>query len=571
MSDDSQKRDHPLKGVGLEVKGFKSFGSKGARIEKFQPINIFIGKNNSGKSGFIDAIYLCTKKGSTFKADRHGRPEIPFGISITQELEPNYIQTVINTAASGAIARHDLNIFFKHHNKFSLTRTHDSNWQVNSFIAPEFPGFHHGVVSKLQKYLVQAAEYRFENIKLIRVAAERDVRPEPTLPELDVSPNGEGVTNIIRAFLYRAEFQEAAVEVDLLEDLNRIYKGDCEFNKITCQVEKDETTAEIFLHEGSKGRVRLSESGSSLKSIFIVLATLRLVPTVLKSNWSRTVFCLEEPENNLHPALLRRLLELLAEQRDKLGFTLCITTHSPIAIDWSAKRDDSQIIHVRHDGVETTATNALAFDENCQILEDLDARASDILQANGVIWVEGPTDRIYLRKWIEIISNGKLREGTHYSILHYGGRLLSHIDASPPEEQTDLIKILVINRNVAVVIDSDKENPSDKINDTKLRIQKEVQQANGFVWVTAGREIENYLDNSTLKEIGVTFAKQPSRYDKVSELRQCKSVFKGDKVELAYQATEVLTRDQMEPSMDLVQRVIELCQHIKKWNHISES
>ena len=80
MSDDSQKRDHPLKGVGLEVKGFKSFGSKGARIEKFQPINIFIGKNNSGKSGFIDAIYLCTKKGSTFKADRHGRPEIPFGI-----------------------------------------------------------------------------------------------------------------------------------------------------------------------------------------------------------------------------------------------------------------------------------------------------------------------------------------------------------------------------------------------------------------------------------------------------------------------------------------------------------
>ena len=55
-------------------------------------------------------------------------------------------------------------------------------------------------------------------------------------------------------------------------------------------------------------------------------------------------------------------------------------------------------------------------------------RTSDIrlviLQANCVVWVEGPSDRIYLKHWIEAVTS-ELIEGLHYSIMFYGGRLLS--------------------------------------------------------------------------------------------------------------------------------------------------
>ncbi len=37
------------------------------------------------------------------------------------------------------------------------------------------------------------------------------------------------------------------------------------------------------------------------------------------------------------------------------------------------------------------------LDKN-SILSDIGFKASDILQANGVIWVEGPSDRIYINR-----------------------------------------------------------------------------------------------------------------------------------------------------------------------------
>ena len=54
------------------------------------------------------------------------------------------------------------------------------------------------------------------------------------------------------------------------------------------------------------------------------------------------------------------------------------------------------------------------------------------MQANSVIWVEGPTDRIYLNHWIQPVDPA-LKEGLHYSIMFYGGRLLSHLTANDPE------------------------------------------------------------------------------------------------------------------------------------------
>jgi putative ATP-dependent endonuclease of the OLD family len=121
----------------------------------------------------------------------------------------------------------------------------------------------------------------------------------------------------------------------------------------------------------------------------------------------------------------------------------------------------------------------------------LDVRASDLLQANGLIWVEGPSDRTYINKWIELSSTGKLKEGIHYQIVFYGGRLLSHLTAEP--ERDDLVNIFSVNRNAIVVMDSDKKSHGDPINATKTRIKTEIERVGGIVWITDGREVENYL------------------------------------------------------------------------------
>ncbi|MFM9597423.1 hypothetical protein ACKI1O_49810, partial [Streptomyces scabiei] len=84
-----------------------------------------------------------------------------------------------------------------------------------------------------------------------------------------------------------------------------------------------------------------------------------------------------------------------------------------------------------------------------------------------------PSDRIYLNRWIELWSEGSLREGTHYQIIFYGGRLLSHLSAQSPEDVASCISILNTNRNAIILIDSDKRSKSTPINETKKRIQNE--------------------------------------------------------------------------------------------------
>jgi hypothetical protein len=115
-----------------------------------------------------------------------------------------------------------------------------------------------------------------------------------------------------------------------------------------------------------------------------------------------------------------------------------------------------------------------------------------------MIWVEGPTERIYLNHWIREAAPG-LQEGLHYSIFFYGGRLLSHLSAGD-DDVGDIIKLRAINRNIALLMDSDRSSKFSKLNKTKKRIFDEISDHGGFPWITAGREIENYVPLKMINE-----------------------------------------------------------------------
>jgi hypothetical protein len=93
---------------------------------------------------------------------------------------------------------------------------------------------------------------------------------------------------------------------------------------------------------------------------------------------------------------------------------------------------------------------------------------------------------------------------------------LSHLTADDPEPVEEDIQALIavrqLNRNLAIVIDSDKANADAPINATKQRIVAEMAGAPGLAWITAGREIENYVQSDTLKD--ALCEAYPSRFSK---------------------------------------------------------
>ena len=180
-----------------------------------------------------------------------------------------------------------------------------------------------------------------------------------------------------------------------------------------------------------------------------------------------SVICIEEPELHFHPELQRQLMSFLYKETSNQYF---FTTHSAHIMD--AVPCSVTSVYMKN-GYSKTVTPFSNQDKR-MVLHDLGYRSSDLLQANCIIWVEGPSDRIYLNNWIRLAAED-LEEGWHYSIMFYGGRLLSHLKAEDSEVD-GFISLLSINRFSAIVIDSDRDAKGKNLNPTKLRVIKEFEE-----------------------------------------------------------------------------------------------
>ncbi len=574
---DSEKSSHPLDGFALNIRGVKCFDEEGSGFFHFAPITFIIGKNNSGKSTILDVLQECSKtKGRMFEGSLSRADTTPY-VEIGRQPEPGILQRVFSpNARGGSIPGHSHWDYAKRTIRpFTFIWVFDQSRTAS--VKEGYKATEELVPDALNK-LAECIEFPFSHLWNTRIRAERDVQPESRDTDRQLGSTGHGLTNLVRAFINSEDLPRQLVEVDLLHDLNEIYLGDSEFSEIICQENEASGKWEIYLREDGKGDIRLSQSGSSLRTVFLVLAFLQLYPAVAKTgSASKLVFCLEEPENNLHPALLRRLVDFLSRQREERGFSLVITTHSPICIDLATKRDDATILHVRREAGRTICENVLDYAGQSSILEDLDVRGSDMLQANGIIWVEGPSDRIYINKWIEVISEGSLREGADYTFMFYGGKVLKHFDALPPKELPKKIAMLAVNRNIAVVMDSDRRpkpwrtktgkqrRPQMRLNEAKKEIIRQVEEIGGFSWVTKGKEIENYISKRIWEQVAGKPLRIRDEYEDIPSITALAKVA-PTKIDLAHKAESLICLTEITGHLDLESRLNTLCKHIRMWN-----
>src|SRR5262249_55061411 len=168
-----------------------------------------------------------------------------------------------------------------------------------------------------------------------------------------------------------------------------------------------------------------------------------------------------------------------------------ITSHSNILLD--AVEDDDKVYHFAQDANGACfATEASDIVTHHSVLDALGVTGSSLLQTNCVIWVEGPSDRLYIRQWLNEFSGNRkdsLREGIDYSFLFYGGSILSHFQFEPTDEDVqELISLLKISRFSAVIMDK-----NGRLTESQIRIlEQSAKDANHrYVKHTDGREIEN--------------------------------------------------------------------------------
>ena len=273
-------------------------------------------------------------------------------------------------------------------------------------------------------YLSGADTRRFENIKEFMQTA---------LPDL----------GLLHPELVAVQIQDEEGELALVDAIRISFEGDDNY------------------------RIKLEDMGTGVEQLL-------MVGTVLATQRSKPNIFLEEPENHLHPGAQRFFIDQLLENANQAF----LTSHSPVFTDTTRAAVFRVLKQDRGTEVEP-ATDAAALRT---LLDDIGVRNSDVLFADAVMFVEGPSDSDILQLWAKQL-------GVDFSAKNI---VVAETKGGRYAERTAPIRIDALEAVSGhlpvphvIVVDRDERSQS-AVDDLKEKLGDRVH-------VLERRELENYM------------------------------------------------------------------------------
>lgn len=468
-------------------------------------VNVFVGQNNSGKSRFLRSIFSADISATKF---------------ILEEYEENHLSV-------GDLSNWLQKFFITNSGPFSNSRISKLSGLIYSDLSGDLTNviefctdFYKKSESSNSRYqefndLLKsdqslAINFKRDYSELINVFPRVSFGENPRrmyIPILrglrpinkngDRFDNGDAYSDRTRFDYFRPSSQENEIfsGLSMYEDIKKLLLGREDQRKLIRDFEiflKEQVFDEnitlipkynsdvLEIKIGAKDQFPIFNLGDGLQTIITIL-----FPVFVGQNKKRCVF-IEEPETHLHPHWQAKLLNALKSIPNQQYF---ITTHSTTFIN----DKDSAVFNISEQNDELRIQKVEFDHQKLSILKDLGYKQSDLLQANYILWVEGPSDKIYLENWIKQLAP-ELVEGSNYTILLFGGSNYKHIFIKNSIVSLDIVKS--INRNFGIILDSDKSSESADIKRDLIEIKQYFDHEELFCWITNAREVENYLEDS---------------------------------------------------------------------------
>jgi len=479
---------HFINEILLEKPDFKVykyydlFHNEMDKIENLAKINFLVGKNSAGKSRFIRNMMLNIDFENWHTKDSDAYLNLLNNLlSIPDDLDDYRISTLEDIGHSidamdweEQIPRYNLKgIYYDIKDEVESIRNQvrlDETAPINITKAET-------VLDQVDRFIVDYyEEYKYDAIYIPTIRTMKPIRSDNenwhyssdlkdrTISEYfnkrsDIFSNkiitGQEIFKYMKRDIFNWTDDSSKRNIEEYESI--ISEIFFENEKIVIVPNEVENT--IYLKIGSDPETAIHNLGDGIQSIIILTYSL-----FMNRNKSFLYF-IEEPEVFMHPGFQRKFFDFInLECFNKHQYF--ITTHSNMFLDLTFDYSNTSIFTFEANKTDGNFGVNIrnVSNESVKPMELLGVRNSSVLLSNCTIWVEGITDRLYIKKYFEIYQKNKheskmFKEGVHYSFIEYSGNNIMHWSFI---EDDDAIDYKMITKNVFLIVDDDNATGAKK-------------------------------------------------------------------------------------------------------------
>lgn len=377
-----------------------------------EDIVILTGRNNTGKSTFLEAInqfYLPTTAKGKIQIECYSNQDETKIIELEAEFiineetgETITIKKKYSNDNGKYYDEEDVEIKARHRLKETLDRIlENSPYYITPYMTTE------EIDKQVQEIYSQIITTELNRLEVEDVEGEELEQIKKDYAELKSS-----IPKLLRKIKKKTDTSLENVSQNVSKNLQSVFSNEYlrvsvqggESNGFSISDIVKSTDSGVLIGNKQNSDMPLSTQGTGIQRMSLIYIIQNLIEQGLLGTNEHKMLLIDEPEAFLHPEAVRALSRSLYSIGDRMP--LIISTHSPILIDLSENHTTIQVLRIgKSKAIELYQSSSSQFDgndvNNMKLLNYVDSYINEFFFAEQIIIVEGDTEYIALKQYIK--------------------------------------------------------------------------------------------------------------------------------------------------------------------------